>query len=365
MNAARKIIGLVIIIFLGLPSLFGIIWAVGMIRATVSPEFLSELPREIIADIPGAADEIFREAQNPQAIANENTRAWFQAAAKTGISPKELMERTGLLAWMEGELSEALRQIGLVLRSERRPREIVISLRPLKEALLHPEIDRFLEGTLSNLPPCNEQGLQAWAAWAGNISGRNKLPACQPGLKVAKAVLLSERTRAVENIEDEIEIFKDVRGFRFFPFGLTGTVRIFSYFLFLIPIVLIFIGVIIATSSAARIFRWFGASVFLGGLPALALALFAKYFSLWAIKFAPFSWHDEWGAELGELVLDKVRWIPLRILDQLFTPVIIVAAVVCAVGIIIFALSFSLRNGARGERIQRIASPSSPPPEKP
>ncbi len=46
------------------------------------------------------------------------------------------MEKTGLSIWMEGELSDSLRQIGMMLRGERRIRAIVINLRPLKEALL-------------------------------------------------------------------------------------------------------------------------------------------------------------------------------------------------------------------------------------
>ncbi len=100
MNTARRLIGLLLIIFLGLPTLFGIIWAVGMIQASVSAEFLTDLPREIIADIPDKADEIFREAQDERVIIDDNTRAWFQAAAKTGISPRDLMEKTGLLEWL-------------------------------------------------------------------------------------------------------------------------------------------------------------------------------------------------------------------------------------------------------------------------
>src|SRR4030065_966503 len=160
MHIARRFIGLILILFFGLPSLFGIIWAVGMIKASVSAEFLTELPRKIIADIPETAYEIFREAQNEQYIGDSDTRTWFQAAAKTGISPRDLMEKTGLLQWMEGEVSDSLKEIGRVLRGERRPRPIVVNLRPLKEALLHPEMDLFLEKTLANLPPCDQQGLK-------------------------------------------------------------------------------------------------------------------------------------------------------------------------------------------------------------
>ena len=75
MNIFRKIIGLLMIIFLGLPLIFGIIWAVGLTKAAVSPEFVTEFPQKIIAEIPIILDEVFEEAQEKNMISNPNTRA--------------------------------------------------------------------------------------------------------------------------------------------------------------------------------------------------------------------------------------------------------------------------------------------------
>jgi len=363
-NIARKILGLFLIIFLGLPTLFGIIWVAGMVKASISAEFLTDLPREIIADIPNKADEIFREAQDEKYISDNNTRAWFQAAAKTGISPQDLMKKTGLLEWMRGELSDSLRQIGMVLRGERRPRQIIINLRPLKEALLHPEVDRFLEETLNQLPPCDEQGQRTWGEFAEKRYDRRGLPACRPDLGIAKEVLLNERTQAVHGMDNELEVFQNVRHIPSLPFGPSRTITFISFLLFLIPAVFIFLGSIIAASSPAGIFRWSGISVMAGGVPALLLALATKYFSLWAIKATPFSWHNNWSSELGELVLDKLGWIPIRIVDQLFSPVIGVAIVVCAVGIVLFALSFYVRNDAKKTLMPVSSSPAPAAPQK-
>lgn len=160
---ARKIIGTLIIVLIGLPILFGIIWAVGLVKATVSAEFLSELPRKIIAEIPDKADQIFLAARDETEIADPDTRAWFQAAAKTGISPRELMAKTGFLDWLQGELTDSLRRIGAMLRGEEPVRPLSLDLRPLKRALLHPEVDRFLEETLKNLPTCDGGGAEALA----------------------------------------------------------------------------------------------------------------------------------------------------------------------------------------------------------
>jgi hypothetical protein len=357
MNTARRFIGLLLIVFLGLPTLFGIIWAVGMIKASVSAEFLTDLPREIIADIPDKADEIFREAQDDRVIFDDNTRAWFQAAAKTGISPRDLMEKTGLLEWLDGELSDSLRQIGRVLRGERRPRPITIDLRPLQAALLHPEVDRFLEETLKNLPPCDERGQMLWGELALGDIRRHEIPACQPDLETAKAVLIEARLRAVDDMDDRVEVFEGVRSFPLLPFGISGTITFLSYFLFMIPAAFIFLGALIAASSPAGFFRWSGVSVLVGGLPTLILALATKFFSLWAIKAAPFFEHDYWASDLGDLVLNKLGWIPERIVNQLFSPVVWVAALVCVTGAVLYALSFTVRDRSR-----KAQKPVSPPP---
>ena len=361
MNTARRLIGLLLIVFFGLPTLFGIIWAVGMIKASVSAEFLTDLPREIIAAVPDKADEIFREAQDERVILDDNTRAWFQAAAKTGISPRDLMEKTGLLQWLNGELSDSLRQIGRVLRGERRPRPITIDLRPLQDALLHPEVDRFLEETLKNLPPCDDRGRALWSELATRDI-RRELPACQPDLETAKIALAETRRRALEDMDDSVEIFEGVRSFPLLPFGISGTITVLSSFLFLIPAAFIFLGALVAASSPAGFFRWSGVSVLAGGIPTLLLALATKFFSLWAIKTAPFFDHDYWASDLGDLVISKLGWIPERIVNQLFSPVVWIAGVVCVAGIVLYALSFTVRDKAPTAQ-KTVSSP--PAPEAP
>jgi hypothetical protein len=360
MRTGRKIIGVLVIVLFGLPTLFGIIWAVGLIRGSVSPEFLTDLPRDIIAAIPDKAEEIFRDAQDDRIISDPNTRAWFQAAAKTGISPRQLMEQTGLLQWMKGQLSDSLRDIGPVLRGEERPHPITIDLRPLKEAILSPEVGRFLEATVANLPPCDERGQEVWADIAAKRPGHRELPACRPAPSVSQEVMLSARTEAVRDMSDEVEVFDEADHFPFLPFGVSGTVAVLSYFMFLIPAAFIFFGALIGASSPGGVFRWSGVSVLVGGISALVLGLATKYVSLWAIKAAPSFGYRDWGTELGDLVLDKLRWIPTRIVDQLFSPVVGVAAVVCLAGVVLYALSFSVRNTPRSGGTAVATTPAQP-----
>jgi hypothetical protein len=360
MDAVRKIIGLVLIVFFGLPILFGMIWAVGLIKATVSPKFLSDLPRQVIAEVPAKADEIFRDAQSEQYISDANTRAWFQAAAKSGTTPSQLMAKIGLNDWLTGELSGSLQQVGRVLRGEVRPRPIVIDLKPLKQALLSPEVESFLESTLSNLPACDEQGLKNWADIAAFGPKHRELPACRPDPEASKAALTAARTKAVGDIPDDVEIFRNVHSFPVLPLGLSRTITVLSYLLFLIPAAFIFLGALIADSTPAGFLKWSGASIFVGGIPALLLALAVKYFSLWGLAGGGFNWHGQRTSELADLALDRLKNIPENIINQLFSPVILVAALVCVVGIVLFALSYSARKTPRTAPKPASHAPTAP-----
>ncbi len=361
MKAARKIIALLIIIFIGIPILFGVIWIVGLTKATVSSEFVSDLPREIIEEIPDIAEEVFREAQDRRVIRDDNTRAWFEAAAKAGVTPRQLMEEIGLLDWLENELSESLEEVGEVMRGERRPRPITLDLRPLKDILLQGEIDQYLLRVLDNLPPCDEEESNAWLRISRRGFDHRELPACRPDLEIAREALTEWRIDAVDDMDNEIEIFEDVH---FLPFGISRTIPLLSYSLFVIPAIFILIGALIAATSPASFFRWSGISIFLGALPALLLSFFAKHVSLWALSFAPYSYQNDWSSELNDLILEKTSWIPMRIIDQLFSPVISVAAIVCVIGIVLFVISLMVRGRAQTRTVTKAQAPPSAPVQK-
>lgn len=361
MTAVRKIIAVLIIVFIGLPLLFGIIWLVGLTKATVSPEFVSELPREIIEDIPDMAEEIFLEAQDERVIRDENTRAWFQAAARAGVTPRQVMSEIGLLDWLENELSYSLEQVGEVLRGERRARPITLDLRPLKDIFLKEEIDQYLMRILKNLPPCDEEGEVKWLRLTFRGMEHGELPACRPDLDIAREAITEWRMDAVDEMDNEIEIFE---GVRFFPFGISRSITILSYFLFLIPAFFIIIASLIAATSPASFFRWSGISTFLGALPVLLLSLLVKHASLWGLGFVPYYRSDTWSSELGSLMLEKTSWIPMRIIDQLFSPVISVAAIVCVIGIVLFAISLMVRGRTPRARIVTVQAPPPEPESK-
>ena len=363
MIAVRKIIAILIIAFIGLPILFGVIWVVGLTKATVSSEFISDLPQEIIREIPDIAQEIFEEGQDEKVIRDENTRAWFLAAEKAGVSPKQFLADIGLLDWLKYELSDSLDEVGEILRGERRARPITIDLRPLKDILMRDEIDQYLMQVLEELPPCDEEGEREWQQIGRWGLDDRELPACRPDMEVAREALMEWRMDAVSEMENEVEIFEDVE---FIPFGLSRFLTVISSFLFVFPALFIFIGSLIAATSPASFFRWCGISTFIGALPALLLAFFVKYISLWGLKIAPFYSSDwgSWSPELQELILDKTSWIPMRIIDQIFSPVVTVAAIVCVLGIVLFAISLMVRNKPKGRAVTSAQAPPPVSPEK-
>jgi hypothetical protein len=342
--AGRKILGALIIVLIGLPILFGIIWAVGLVRATVSPEFLTEVPQKIIDEIPGSVNNIFNALQDGRLDLDPGARAWLQAAEKTGIPPAELLEKTGILAWMKGELSGSLRRLGETLRGDSPIQTISIDMKPLKAALLHPEMKNFIDRLIENLPPCDAQDLQAWQSRLADASRGGDLPACRPDSAGTRDILFERLGREVNKIDDSVRVFESVRPFPFRRFGISRAVTTLSYLLFIIPALIIFLGALLADPTTAGRLRWSGISILAGSAPVLLMALFLKRVSSWAVSggFGHWSGISPWQTALA----DKFSWIPDRILSAFFQPVFNTAAVVAVVGIVLIALSATTRSTA-------------------
>lgn len=352
MNTFKKISGLLLIILIGLPLVFGVIWAVGITRAVVSPEFITEFPQKIIAEIPIIIEEVFEEAQKKDMISDPNTRAWFEAAASVEISPRELMQRIGLEDWMDHELSGLFEDVEDILRGKRRVKKLVFDLRPLKDALVHDEFFHYIEDVLDNLPLCDEMGQRRWDRFRGSDRDWISRKACRPDRETLQSIFADIRESIEYDIPDDISLFEDVH---VFPLGISRVVMWLSYSLFLFPAALLFLAAFIAATSPASFFRWSGISIIAGGIIPLISSLFFKQIARWALFIRPYS--DSWSTELQNLLVDKTEWIHLSLIDFLFSPVVQVAGVVCVVGIILFALSLVVSSrGKTPHRTQVVQS---------
>ena len=358
MKVLRALLALFIIAVFALPVLFGVIWTVGVTTAAVSPRFVSELPQDIIAEIPSLLDEIFEEARDERQIADPEVRAWFEAADRLGVSPRELLQQAGLQDWLENEVSKSLEDVGDMLRGERRAREIAIDLRPLKDSLRRGAVEDYILSLLANLPPCDEYGEEEWMDLFEDRYGRSRMPACRPDLMLAREYLERQRWEILEDMPDEVSLFDDVR---MFPMGISRTISLLSYGLFILPAVLIFVAALIAACTPAGFFKWFGATTLVGGLVTLGSGAFIQGATNFAWKFMPYVEAERWTRDLQELILAKTDWIFHRVLIQLFSPVISLAGAVCIVGLVFFVISFVVRSQPRASRAAQPApAPAAP-----
>lgn len=354
MKAVRKVLGLLIILFIGLPILFAVIWAVGITRAAVSPEFVSDLPQEIIEEVPSVVEEVFEDAQNRDLISDQDTRDWFRAASEVDMSPRELMRSMGLLDWLENELSGTFDEVGEVLRGRRRAGPVVFDLRPLKQALHSPAFRIYMMKVIEKLPACDEQGREQWSMMIEREYDLFDFPACNPDVQVSEQVIQAHLEELTEDMDSEIEIFSNTR---FIPLSISRFVKLASYGMFLLPAFIILLGAVIAASSTAGFFRWSGLSILAGGLISLFTALFTKHLAILGIGLSPYSYTENWSVELHELVIEKTAWIQTAVVNHLFSPVIAVAGVVSIVGFVIFVLSFIARGKPKPEKEKPVERP--------
>jgi len=372
MSGIRKTIALFLIIFVGIPVLLGIIWSVGVTRAVVSHEFMSELPMEIIERVPDMVDEIMEAVEREDVITDEEERIWFKAISEVKTTPRELMEKIGFLPWLKNELSQSLEDIGKILRGEMRPRPILLNMRPLKEALKHEGIDRYIREILQKLPTCTPGQTEEW--FSSNLYGDtwwDALPPCVPtdveqAAKVMRDVMLKE----IDEIPDEVNMLKLERKFYFrdSTIDITKLVVSLTFLLFLIPALILGLSALIATSNGASMLRWFGYPALIGGALSFGLSKFAEGAMQWGVDLMPFSYTYSM-THFEEFILEKTSDIALLVMDHLFTAVNSVSGIVCIIGVILIALSYSVtqgqRNGTR-KRAPQTAQPVQPqtPPQE-
>jgi len=339
MSQTRTVLGLLIMIFLAIPILFGIIWAVGLTQAVVSERMLSELPREVIAEIPGLVDGILLAAKDENADMDPDSRAWLTAMAGVAKTPSELLKETGLNDWLEKELTESLRTVGDILNGRTEARSVWLDLRPLKQALNHPAVELYLTQVMERLPACTPEQAEAWETRIREADHFDELPSCRPEAGISPSVSASIRGSLTRDIPDEVNFFKNSR----FPrhrINIAKTVSSFSYLLFLIPALFIGLGALVAARSKSHFFRWSGAVTLIGGGLALGLATMIKQIVPWSLRVNPEQYSWQWQHYHG-LIGDQMGSLALIFSRHLTAPVIAVAGAVCVVGLLLFAFSYT------------------------
>jgi hypothetical protein len=377
MNGVRKVIGVLIIIFIGIPVLIGTIWAVGITRAVVSPEFLSEMPREIINKIPDLLQETLEAVDREDVIRDEDAREWVRAVAEAETTPKELLEKIGIMDWLKTELSRSLEDIGRILRGEISPRPVILDMRPLKAALRHEGINQYLKEILGKLPVCTDDQTREWveAVVEERPFQHDAPPACRPpDLVKAVEILRAAWIEELDDIPNEVDLI-EADEWDFYPrtgVNITHLVVTLTYLLFFIPAVILLVASLIGATTGTGIIRWVGISTLIGGGLAFGLSKLVGKMVLWGIGVGPigYSYSDVHFPfdQVGEIFVEKMGDIILLVIDRLFSAVNTVAGTVCIVGIVLIALSYLItrdtgdRRDTRGSTAPRDTS-TTPAPE--
>lgn len=360
MNGVRKAIGVLIIIFIGIPVLIGTIWAVGITRAVVSPEFLSEMPREIINKIPDLLQDTLEAVDREDVIHDEDAREWVRAVAEAETTPKELLEKIGIMDWLKTELSHSLDDIGQILRGKISPRPVILDMRPLKAALRHEGINQYLKEILGKLPVCTDDQTREWveAVVEERPFQHDAPPACRPpDLVKAVEILRAAWIEEVDDIPNEVDLI-EADEWEFYPrhigVNITHLVVTLTYLLFFIPAVILLVASLIGATTGTGIIRWVGISTLIGGGLAFGLSKLVGKMVLWGIGVGPigYSYSDVHFPfdQVGEIFVEKMGDIILLVIDRLFSAVNTVAGTVCIVGIVLIALSYLVTRDTRETR---------------
>lgn len=370
MDVVRKSIGVLIIVLIGGPVLFGVIWAVGVTRAVVSPEFLSDLPREIIQKIPAMVDEVLIEVNREDMIKDPNERAWVKAVATAQTSPKELLAKIGILDWMQNELSVKFQEMGKMLRGEIPLKPMVLDLRPLKNGLRDQAIKEYFVDLLKNLPACDETQKAEWAEAAANPKSLENLPACRPSdldLETSTKAINFVREHEIDEIPDEVNIFKYNPRFNK-GIDFIHSVTSFTYLLFLIPAIILLLAALIGGTGKSGILRWMAIPTFIGGVLVFALSSLIRHAIPWSVALGPearlhVQSHNI--TQFEQLVFTKIGDMGSLVLEQILKGVNSTAGIVCVVGVVLYALSFLIGDETHTEQTPQRRKTDHPQQQQP
>lgn len=353
MSPFRKFFGFLILALIAIPVLFVTIIAVGVTNAVVTPEVLSELPQEIIAELPSTIDQLYSALKEEEYISDKRTRVLVNAMKKIDKTPKQLMEEVGIFFWLKGELGESLKQFGEVLRGERPPEPIQLNMSSLKKALTHNSVTQYFKSIIKELPECDDMDIDEWKNSIFRSDRYNdfdfeSFPFCKPAnLEINDELIKVFQLRAIEDIPDKVDLLERER---YFPrsINITKTVSTVTYALFILPIILIGLGSLVGATSKAGFFRWSGISTMAGGLSAYGLASLLENLipmSKFGMKFE----HTEIiSKNFNELIFSKTADLTDIFLDKLFTPPSQLGGTVAVIGLIIFAISFLIKEKRSG-----------------
>lgn len=341
MKAVGALLGFLVML-VAIPLLSATILATGTTRIALSPKFVSDIPREVIKQLPTLVDETFAAAKKPGALKDPDARIWVEAMSKTQPSPSEMLKQIGLYAWLQKELDSFFVDLGKVVRGEGGVTQLSLDFRPLKQAFSGPVFRNYVTQLIGHLPACNPVDQQRWNIVTQRRDTSSKLPPCNPGAQSVQTIL--------DHVADSMKTVPDQRvvlrsGEVPNTYGASKLVGVGAWLLLLVPAFLIIIAAAMGGTGGRGFLRWSGFATLLGGLFPLGGAWFFKEVVLGMVKLDPSNWttmrdNPFWTHDANKIVTQKVA----AILESTFSPVMssifLVSAVVAGIGFMLLVFSF-------------------------
>ncbi len=348
MKPIRKLIGLFIVIFITLPVLFSIIIAVGATNSIVSPELLSDLPREMVKNLPKAIDDLYLELKKidlDDTDMDDDGKIWIKAILNAKKTPNSIIEESGISNWLKDELSVSLKYIGDILRGEAEPETVVLNFDKLKNALTTPAMIKYFRELIEQFPECTDSQINEWKDLDIDFDDISSMPACKPvDIEITDNLIKELISKIVSDMPDNIEIFQ-IEGNLPYGVDIAKFVTSITYLLFLIPIVFIIIGSAIGASTKRDFFRWSGYTTIIGGLSALGFtALIQNIIPLSGFALN-FDHHTHIVSDKFEKILfHKISTFSDILFDKLFNPIAELGGTVAIIGLLLIGISYLVQS---------------------
>ena len=329
----RRVIGGVVLAIAGIPALFGAIMASGMTWAITEKWFSEAKAKEMTARVPKAAEAVWKTVQRPGYIKDKDTRVWVEAMQKIKPSPVEVARKAGIVAWLQSEIPRAFGEISDIIKGKKAPHPVYLDTKPLRQALLSPEVKSYVERLFAAMPSCEPAQIMQWQEVMAT-AGKGHLPACNPGpALVGAGVEVAVRKFAPKKDRFRLTDSSQVR--RSFKVHMG---RVTMWVLMLAALFLIVLGSLIGGEGAKGFLRWMGVATLLGaggaaliagGLKAIVASAWASDPSRWDIESTEPFWHTEIGRE----VLAQMAWFFDSLFSDLFGTVLKLAGMVLLLGL--------------------------------
>jgi hypothetical protein len=338
----RKVLGGLFLFLVAGPILGAAIWGVGIARGVLGEGFLEEVPKEVIRQLPEVVEETFQAAKEPGAVKDPDAAAWVAAAARVEKTPSQVLEESGIYAWMEEELSGTITDAHRALKGEIAAKDVTLDLRPLKTAITSGPMRTWLDDVLGQLPACDPAGVERWQLAVRRLGKAKQLPPCNPGISMNSIAVQTVIDGMVE-FPDQVSPIQE----KDLPSGVNAlqVANEALWVLFLVPLILLIIGAAICSTRLAGFLRWLGIGTLFGSLSALILAWSTQGAIAAALAMDPAQWHlpkdtPFWTSEASQALARRAMDLTSFLLEKLFEPVVTTGWIVLAAGAIVLGLSF-------------------------